>query len=166
MYYKKQLQSIQAMIFDVDGVFSNSFVVADSGKLNRIMNAKDGYAIKSAVEQGYLIAIITGGNSQAVKERFQLLGITDIYLSQTNKIDAFTDFYLKYNISPEKILYMGDDMPDFEVMTKVGLATCPADAVSEIKKISNYISDKKGGEGCVRDIVEQVMKIQKKWKNT
>ena len=164
MYYKSKLKDIKALLFDVDGVFSNNIFVAKNGELNRTMNAKDGFAIRHAVEQGYLIGIITGGNSESVRIRFQNLGITDIYLAQRHKIEAFEDFCAKYNISPENIMYMGDDLPDYEVMQKVGLAVAPADAAEEIIDVSGYISTHNGGEGCVRDIVEQIMKAHGKWK--
>ena len=163
MYYKKRLKNISAMLFDVDGVFSNDIFVGEDGKLNRLMNAKDGFAVRYAVEQGYIIGIITGGTSESVKIRFQNLGVTDIYLGQRHKIEAYEDFYMKYNLKHENISYMGDDLPDYEVMKLVGLATCPTDAAFEIKEIAHYISDKNGGEGCVRDIIEQVMKIHGKW---
>jgi len=163
MYYKSKLKNIKALLFDVDGVFSKQIFVGGNGELSRTMNAKDGFSIRHAVEQGYLIGIITGGNSESVKIRFQELGITDIYLAQRHKIDAFDDFCTKYNILPENIMYMGDDLPDYEVMQKVGLAAAPADAAEEIKRISDYISSYNGGEGCVRDIVEQIMKVHGKW---
>jgi len=163
MYYKSKLKDIKAMLFDVDGVFSKEIFVVENGELNRTMNAKDGFSIRYATEQGFLIGIITGGNSNSVKIRFQELGITDIYMAQRHKIDAFDDFCAKYNILPENIMYMGDDLPDYEVMKKVGLAVAPADAAQEIKSIATYISAYNGGEGCVRDIVEQIMKVQKKW---
>ncbi len=163
MYYKSKLKDIKALLFDVDGVFSKQIFVVGNGELSRTMNAKDGFSIRHAVEQGYLIGIITGGNSESVRIRFQELGITDIYLAQRHKIDAFDDFCAKYDILPENIMYMGDDLPDYEVMQKVGLAVAPADAAEEIKSISTYISSYNGGEGCVRDIVEQIMKVHGKW---
>ena len=164
MYYKKRLKNIKAMLFDVDGVFSNSIFVGEDGILNRTMNAKDGFAVRYAVEQGYIIGIITGGTSDSVKIRFQNIGVTDIYLGQRHKIDAYEDFLMKYGLEHENISYMGDDLPDYEIMTLVGPATCPADAAIEIKEVAHYISDKAGGNGCVRDIIEQVMKIHEKWK--
>ncbi len=163
MYYKSKLKDIKAMLFDVDGVFSSQIFVVQEGHLHRTMNAKDGFAIRHAAEQGFLMGIITGGNSVSVKNRFQVLGITDIYLGQRHKIDAFEDFCMKYNVSPENIMYMGDDLPDYEIMQNVGLACAPSDAAMEIINISHYISGYKGGEGCVRDIVEQILKSQNKW---
>ncbi len=164
MNYRKKLKEIKALTFDVDGVFSKEFLVKDSGEFYRTMNAKDGYAVKQAIEHGFYVGIITGGNSVSIKERFNTLGVTDIYLLQHNKIEAFEDFCAKYELSPENVLYMGDDLPDYEVLKTCGFSACPQDAANEILELVDYISDKKGGEGCVRDIIEQVMKVQDKWK--
>ncbi|MBN2892765.1 MAG: HAD hydrolase family protein [Bacteroidales bacterium] len=163
MNYRKKLKSIKALVFDVDGVFSKEFLAMDNGEFYRPMNPKDGFALKRAVQTGFLTGIITGGNSQSVKDRFKTLGVTDVYLGQYVKIEAMEDFCAKYELSYEDVLYMGDDIPDYEVMKTVGFSACPADAASEIIEISDYISDKKAGEGCVRDIIEQVLKIQNKW---
>ncbi len=159
--FREKLKDIKAFVFDVDGVFSDNIILHPSGELMRFMNVKDGYAVKTAVDEGYPIGIITGGNSQSVKIRFNGLGVTDIYLASHNKIDDFEDFYMKYSLNPKDILYMGDDIPDMEVMKQTGLACCPADAVEEIKEIAHYISDKKAGAGCVRDVIDQVLKIKK-----
>mgnify|MGYP006284768245 CR=1 FL=1 len=164
--FKKGLHQVKAFVFDVDGVFTDGTVyLHPEGELMRAVNIKDGYAVKYAVKQGYPVGIITGGNSMAVKERFKNLGITDIYLQSSDKMAAFEDFYFKYNLNPNDILYMGDDIPDLEVMSNAGFPTCPADAVEEIKKISVYISDYLGGKGCVRDVIEQVLKLQGKWQD-
>jgi 3-deoxy-D-manno-octulosonate 8-phosphate phosphatase (KDO 8-P phosphatase) len=164
--YKEKLTKIKAFAFDVDGVFANYFFTNTEGDFLRFMNAKDGFAVKYAIDSGYYVAIITAGTSESVKKRFTYIGVTDIYLNAQDKADAFEDFYFKYNLSPEEVLYMGDDLPDYEVMTKCGLPCCPSDASLEIKEISDYISDKTGGNGCVRDVIEQVMKVQKKWNYT
>jgi 3-deoxy-D-manno-octulosonate 8-phosphate phosphatase (KDO 8-P phosphatase) len=161
--FKERLKDIKAFVFDVDGVFSNNVILSTDGDLMRFMNVKDGFAVKTAIQKGFIVAIITGGNSVSVKQRFNLLGVTDIYLSSSDKVDDYKDFYMKYNLKPEEILYMGDDIPDYEPMKMSGLATCPADAVEEIQGISHYISDREGGEGCVRDVIEQVMRAQGKW---
>lgn len=163
MNYRKKLKDIKALLFDVDGVFSKEFIVMEKSEFFRTMNAKDGFAIKRAVEKGFFTGIITGGNSQSVKDRFNSLGVTDVYLAQYHKIDALEDFCAKYELSYDEILYMGDDLPDYEVLKKVGFSSCPADAATEITNIVDYISDKNGGEGCVRDIIEQVLKVQEKW---
>ncbi len=165
-FFKEELSKIKSFVFDVDGVFSSNVVLYVDGELMRSINTKDGYAVQYAIKKGYKIAIITGGNSKSVKIRFNNLGVSDVYLASHNKMEDFKDFYFKYDLKPEEILYMGDDLPDFEVMTKVGLPTCPADAVHEIKGISKYISDKKGGQGAVRDVIEQVLRAQGKWIDT
>jgi len=166
MNFKQELGKVKAFIFDVDGVLATPQVyLHPGGELMRTMNTKDGYAMQYAVKQGYIIAIITGGKTEAVRLRFQGLGITDVYLGSSDKYPDFLDFIYKYTLEPANILYMGDDLPDYEVMSKVGLATCPADAVPEIKAISKYISDKNGGEGCARDVIEQVLRSQGKWNN-
>lgn len=162
--FKQELTKIKAFVFDIDGVFSSSKLqIHPSGEIIRTTNIKDGYAVQLAIKKGYKIAIITGGNSEAVRERFKGLGITDIYLRSSDKVTDFEDFIELYDIDPETILYMGDDMPDYNVMLRVGMPTCPADAASEIKGISKYISGVKGGEGCVRDVVEQVLRVHGDW---
>ena len=163
-FFKEELKRVKAFAFDVDGVFTDGKVVLHpSGDLLRIMNTKDGYAVQLAIKKGYPIAIITGGYSESVRERFKRLGVTDIYLKSTDKIKDFEDFYFKYGLDPDDILYMGDDVPDIEVMKRAGVPTCPADSVPEVKLLAKYISDLKGGEGCVRDVLEQVMRLHGKW---
>ncbi len=162
--FKEDLNKVKAFAFDVDGVFSESSLLLNpDGELLRSMNIKDGFAIQLAVKKGYPIAIITGGNSDSVRKRFNMLGIKDVYLKSSRKLDDFKDFCSKYNLDPSDILYMGDDLPDHPVMELAGLPTCPRDAVPEIKKISKYVSDRPGGTGCVRDVVEQVLRAQGKW---
>ncbi len=161
--FKERLKDIKAFVFDVDGVFSDNIILHTNGDLMRHMNVKDGFAVKTAVDKGFTIGMITGGDSESVKQRFNGLGVKDIYLASKNKMIDFEDFCSKYNLKPEEILYMGDDIPDYEVMSKVGLATCPSDAVEEIQNISHYISDKASGTGCVRDVIEQVLRAQGKW---
>ncbi len=163
-HYKEIMNQINTFIFDVDGVLTNGYVhVFANGELARQMNIKDGYALKSAVDAGYRICIISGGTNEGVRNRLKGFGITDIYLSVHHKMEKLNELLDMYQILPENVLYMGDDIPDYEVMQKVGLATCPKDAVPEIQAISQYISQKKGGEGCVRDVIEQVLKVQEKW---
>lgn len=162
--YKQFLPQISTFIFDVDGVLTNGIVtIMPDGELVRQMNIKDGYALKTAVDKGYRICIISGGTNEGVRTRLQNLGITDIYLGAHDKIEQYQEILDMYNLQPENILYMGDDIPDYPVMKLVGLASCPNDAAPEIQKISKYISNKKGGEGCVRDVLEQVMRVQGKW---
>ena len=163
-HYKTKLHSIKAFVFDVDGVFTDGTVlVTESGDLLRAHNAKDGYAVRSAVLAGYPIGIITGGTSATIPIRFKMLGIKDIYIGSHTKIEALEDFCGKHGLQPAEVLYMGDDIPDLLVMRACGLACCPADAVEEVKQAAAYISPFVGGRGCVRDIVEQVMRLQGKW---
>lgn len=162
--FKTKLTKVKAFIFDVDGVLTDgSVTLMPDGEQVRIMNIKDGYALQLAVKKGYKIAIISGGKSEMVRKRLHGLGITDIYLGVHTKIDVYKEFIEIYNIAPEDILYMGDDLPDYEVMQRIGVPTCPNDSAIEIKDISIYISDKKGGEGAVRDVIEQVMRVQGNW---
>ena len=162
--FKEVLQKVKAFAFDVDGVLSSPEVyLHPTGELMRSMNTKDGYALQYAVKRGYPIAIITGGNTESVALRFRGLGITDIYLASSHKTDDFNDFLFKYNLTSEEVLYMGDDLPDYEVMKKVGVPCCPADAVEEIKLVSHYISPFGGGMGCVRDVIEQVLRLHGRW---
>jgi 3-deoxy-D-manno-octulosonate 8-phosphate phosphatase (KDO 8-P phosphatase) len=161
--FKELLNNVKAFAFDVDGVFSHNVLLHPSGELMRFMNIKDGFAVQYAIKKGYPIAIITGGNSESVLTRFKNLGINDIYLKSNNKILDFNDFLLRNQLNPEDVLYMGDDLPDYEIMRKTGVPTCPADAVPEIKEIAAYISHKTAGEGCVRDVIEQVLRVQDKW---
>ncbi len=162
--YKEYLNDITTFIFDVDGVLTDGTVhVTSSGEMLRTMNIKDGYALKTAVDKGYYVCIISGGSNEGVRKRLAGLGITDIYLGAHNKIDQLNDYFTKHNIDSNQALYMGDDIPDYPVMKLVGLPCCPQDAVQEIKSISKYISHKGGGQGAVRDVIEQVLKVQGKW---
>lgn len=162
--YKEQLNHISTFIFDVDGVLTNANVlVTTSGELLRTMNVKDGYALKFAVNAGYHVAIISAGTNDGVKLRLEGLGIKDVYLGASDKIKQLDEYMKKYDLKPENILYMGDDVGDYPVLKVVGLPTCPQDAIPEIKAISKYISHKKGGKGAVRDVIEQVLKVQGKW---
>lgn len=164
-HFKEQMNDINTFIFDVDGVFTNGYVhVFANGELARQMNIKDGYAVKVAIDMGYKVCIISGGTNEGVRTRFKGLGVTDIYLGVHDKLEKLQELIDMYQLSPAAILYMGDDIPDYEVMLRVGLATCPNDAANEIQTIAAYISHKKGGEGCVRDVIEQVLKVQGKWK--
>lgn len=162
--YKEYLEHITTFIFDVDGVLTDGIVsITTNGELLRSMNVKDGYAMKTALHAGFHICIISGGSNGGVKMRLEGLGIKDIYLGAHDKIEQYQEFISKYDIKAENCLYMGDDIPDIPVMRKVGLSACPQDAVSEVKSISKYVSHKHGGKGAVRDVIEQVMKVQDKW---
>ena len=162
--YKEILNHITTFIFDVDGVLTDSSVhVTPTGEMLRTMNIRDGFAMKAALESGYKVCIISGGNNEGVRIRLRNLGIYDIYLASSDKVETFNEYIDLYHIKPENVLYMGDDIPDYHVMQLVGLPTCPQDASPEIKAISKYISHKNGGKGAVREVIEQVMKVQGKW---
>jgi 3-deoxy-D-manno-octulosonate 8-phosphate phosphatase (KDO 8-P phosphatase) len=164
--YKEYLKDITTFIFDVDGVLTDgSILVTTKGEMLRKMNVKDGYALKTAITKGYNICIITGGNNQGVIERLKGLGINDIYFGAHHKEEPLEEYLEIYDINPENVLYMGDDMPDIPPMKRVKLATCPQNAIAEVKAISDYVSHKNGGEGCVRDIIEQVLKVRGDWNN-
>lgn len=158
------LQKIKAFVFDVDGVLSCDVIPLDAnGDPMRTVNIKDGYALQLAVKKGFHVAIITGGYTEAVKIRFSRLGIQHIYMHSAIKKDDFADFLQKTGVKPEEVMYVGDDIPDYEVMRMVGLPVAPADAAPEIKNIAKYISPRRGGEGVARDAVEQTMKAQDLW---
>lgn len=162
--YKELMNSISTFIFDVDGVLTDGTIhVTQTGEMLREMHIRDGFAMKAAVESGYHVCIISGGSNEGVRIRLRNLGITDIYLATPDKVATYKEYIELYQIKPENVLYMGDDIPDFHVMQMVGLPTCPQDAAPEIKAISTYISHINGGKGAVRDVIEQVMKVQEKW---
>jgi 3-deoxy-D-manno-octulosonate 8-phosphate phosphatase (KDO 8-P phosphatase) len=162
--YKEYLEHITTFIFDVDGVLTDGTVtVTTSGEMLRKMNIKDGYAIKTAIDKGFNVCVISGGSNEGVRVRLRGLGVTDIYLGAHNKIEQLDEYLDIYNIKAENVLYMGDDIPDLPVMKLVGLPCCPQDAAPEIKAVSHYISHKNGGKGAVRDVIEQVLKVQDKW---
>ncbi len=162
--YKESLRNISTFIFDHDGVLTNSIVwLTNNGELLRTVNVKDGYIMQLAVRKGYNFAIITGGESNAVYKRFSKLGIHDVFLGVRDKFKVYKEYLIEKNVRPENVLYMGDDIPDYKIMLEVGMPVCPADASEEIKSISKYISDMNGGEGCVRDVIEQVLKVQGQW---
>lgn len=163
--YKELMPQIKTFIFDVDGVLTNGMItIHPNGELIRQMNIKDGYALKTAVNAGFLVCIISGGSNEGVRSRLKALGIEEIHLGVHQKDRVYQELLEKHKISSENTLYMGDDLPDHPVMKKVGFACAPSDAAPEIKEISQYISPKKGGEGCVRDVIEQVLRVQGKWK--
>lgn len=161
--YKEKLTKISTFIFDVDGVLTNGDVALINNEVVRTLNSRDGYAIQYAAKLGYKILIITGGNSTPVKDRLLALGATEVCLSASNKLHVYDTLKAQYELSDDEILYMGDDIPDYHVMKKVGVATCPQDAAVEIKKISDYQSPYNGGRYCVRDVIEQTLRVQEKW---
>lgn len=158
------LKKIKAFLFDVDGVLSKDVVsLHPNGEPMRTVNIKDGYAMQLAVKHGYQVGIITGGNTESVQIRFSRLGVQHIYMSSSVKKHDLQDFLDKSGLSPDEVLYAGDDIPDYEVMKRVGLPVAPSDAAPEIKEIARYISHKEGGEGIARDVIEQTMKAQGNW---
>ena len=158
------LKKIRAIAFDVDGVLStNNVYLLDNGQPCRTANIKDGYAIQLAVKKGLQVAIITGGKSEAVQRRYLSLGVQNVYMGAAVKIEIFNHWIQNLNLSPDEVLYMGDDIPDYEVMKVCGCPCCPADAADEIQRISVYVSKKNGGCGCARDVIEQVLRAQEKW---
>ena len=164
MNFKQALNNIKAFAFDVDGVLSsNCITLNDKGEPVRMANIKDGYAIQLAVKLGYPIAIISGAKTESIRFRYKGLGVKDVYLCSSHKTIQFNDFIKKHNLEASNVLYMGDDIPDYGVMKLCGVATCPRDAASEIKAISHYVSDRGAGEGCVRDVIEQVLRLHGHW---
>ncbi len=162
--FKTKLTRIKTFIFDIDGVLTDgSITVMPDGEQIRSMSIKDGYAMQLAVKKGYKIAIISGGKSEGVRKRLNDLGIYDVFLGADNKIEKYNELLITYEINPDEILYMGDDLPDYEVMKLIAVPTCPKDSAQEIKDISIYVSDKDGGKGCVRDVIEQVLRVQGNW---
>ncbi|RPG55995.1 MAG: HAD-IIIA family hydrolase [Flavobacteriales bacterium] len=162
--YKELLKEITTFILDVDGVLTNGkILVTSKGKMLREMNTKDGFIIKYALDKGFKIFIISGGTNKGVKERLKDLGIEEIFLGEHTKKDTYDKLIKKYNLKKNEIVYMGDDIPDIPVMKKIGVPCCPNDAVPDVKQISIYISKKDGGQGCVRDIIEQTLRVQNKW---
>ncbi|MCB0508755.1 MAG: HAD hydrolase family protein [Chitinophagales bacterium] len=163
-HFLQKLHAIRAFVFDVDGVFTNNQLLAtESGELLRSFNAKDGFAVKVAIERGYQVCIITGGNASSVYKRLSLLGIQHVYSKVENKLEVLQKFLKESNLQAEQALFMGDDIPDYKAMQYCGIACCPNDAVPEIQKISAYIANNKGGKACVREVIEMVLKVQDKW---
>lgn len=163
-HYLKLLPKITTLIFDVDGVLTDGTVtIMPDGEQLRSLSSKDGFAIQLAIKKGFRICVITGGNSEAVRQALKRLGIEDVYLKVAKKIDCYEDIKVMYDLEDSEIMYMGDDLPDYDVMKLVGIAACPQNAAREILDISKYISDADGGKGCARDIIEKVLRAQGKW---
>ncbi len=162
--YKIKLKDISTLMFDIDGVMTDGKVYFfHDGTPIRNLNNKDAYAIQLACKKGYKVVVITGGSSEIIKDALHRLGIEHVFLKQHDKLQCYKDFIAEHKLEDKSVLYMGDDLPDYEVMQRAGIAACPNDAATEIKDISIYISDKKGGDGCVRDVIEQVMRVRGDW---
>jgi 3-deoxy-D-manno-octulosonate 8-phosphate phosphatase (KDO 8-P phosphatase) len=162
--FKELLKDVKTFIFDVDGVLTNGMLlVMPDGEFLRSMNIKDGYAMQLAIKKGYHMAIISGGHSTGVPVRLKRLGIEDVYMGVPDKTVVFEELIAKRQIDPSNILYMGDDLPDLPLIKRCGIPCCPADAVAEIKAHCLYVSPQQGGNGCVRDVIEQVMRLQGTW---
>jgi 3-deoxy-D-manno-octulosonate 8-phosphate phosphatase (KDO 8-P phosphatase) len=164
--YKEFLRNINTFIFDYDGVLTDGSVITlDDGEAYRTTNVKDGYALQLARKKGYRVAVISGAKANCMLHRLKALQIEDVFLGIENKLMTFNKYLSERNIDRSEVLFMGDDIPDYELMVASGVSSCPADAAEEIKKVARYISHFDGGHGCVRDVIEQVMKVQGKWMN-
>jgi 3-deoxy-D-manno-octulosonate 8-phosphate phosphatase (KDO 8-P phosphatase) len=164
--YKELLKNINTFVFDYDGVLSDGSVITlDDGEAYRTTNVKDGYALQLARKKGYRIAIISGAKADCMIHRLKALQISDIFLGCENKLETYLTYLRNNEIDTSCVLFMGDDIPDYELMLAAGLSSCPMDAAEEIKKVAKYISHFGGGKGCVRDVIEQVLKVQGKWMN-
>lgn len=160
----EKFKPIKTFVFDVDGVLTNgSLLILNDGQMARTMNIKDGYALQLAVKKGYRVVIISGGTSDSVKERLDKLGVKDCFLKVDNKKEKLIEYAMEHKLNWEEILFMGDDIPDYTSMQLTGLPCCPADAAAEIKQVSHYISPVGGGKGCVRDVIEKVLKLNGHW---
>ncbi|MCC6815743.1 MAG: HAD-IIIA family hydrolase [Saprospiraceae bacterium] len=159
-----KLAKIKAVVFDIDGVFTdNSILVTDQGEFLRSMNVRDGYAIKRAISAGMKIAVISGGKSIGIIQRMKMLGIHEIYLGVEDKLPVFQNQISKWGIEQSEVMYMGDDIPDLECLKYSGLAACPHDSVREVIEISEYVSEHKGGQGCIRQVIEHILQSQNLW---
>ena len=162
--FKEDIAQVEAIIFDVDGVLTDGGIIPTlDGDFIRKYNAKDGYAIAYALKMGYKICIITGGRGENLRNRLEMLHVQDMYLDCANQIGAMEEYFAKYGINPDHVIYMGDDIPDLECMKRVGIPVCPADSATEVLEVSRYVSQFEGGRGCARDIIEQVLRARGDW---
>ena len=162
--YKTRLKSITTFVLDVDGVLTNGKLILEgSGEITRTISTRDGYIIRRAIKKGYNVSIITFGNSKMLEKMMNYLGVSDIFSSVENKLETLNSYCSSKKITLENVLYMGDDMPDIDCIKSVSIGTCPNDAVPEIREVADYISHVNGGDGCVRDVMEQVLKINNDW---
>lgn len=162
--FKEDIARVEAIVLDVDGVMTDGGIIpTPDGDFIRRYNAKDGYAIASAIREGLKVCIISGGRGCMLENRLKMLGVTRYYLNCMDKVTAIREFVADYDIDLENVIYMGDDIPDLECMRIVGVPVCPSDAAMEVVEASRYISEFNGGHGAVRDIIEQVMRAQNIW---
>lgn len=158
------LRQIKTIIFDIDGVLSaETITLSADGEPLRTVNIKDGYAIQLAVKMGLRIVIMTGATTEAVRLRYERLGVEDIYMACAVKIKTYDEFLTKYGLTDREVIYMGDDVPDLEILRRVGCPVCPQDACPDVKEACLYVSPYRGGYGCGRDIIEQTLRAQGKW---
>ncbi|MBK8444590.1 MAG: HAD hydrolase family protein [Sphingobacteriales bacterium] len=164
VHFFEKLKGIKAFFLDIDGVLTNgNLLITENGELLRTMHVKDGYALKKAVDEGYFVAVISGGKSEGVRIRLQRLGIEEVHLGVQDKVAVFEELCRQYGLQRHETVFMGDDFPDYEVLQKAEAATCPCDAAPAIMELCDYISPYKGGEGCVRDLIESTLRLQGKW---
>ncbi|MCH7535523.1 MAG: HAD hydrolase-like protein [Bacteroidetes bacterium] len=162
--FKQKLNNVKAFVLDVDGVLTNGDVlILNNGEFARTMSTRDGFAMMLAKKKGYEICVITAGQSEAVRDRMERLGVTDVHIDVTNKVEVLKNFIRDKELDAEQVLYMGDDLPDYRAIQIAGVKTCPADAAEDIKALCDYISDMKGGQGCVRDVIEQTLRLHGNW---
>jgi 3-deoxy-D-manno-octulosonate 8-phosphate phosphatase (KDO 8-P phosphatase) len=162
--YLEKLKQITTFVFDYDGVLTDGKVILmNDGEGLRTAHVRDGYAMQYAVKKGYHVVIISGGRSEAITKRFEALHVFDVFMGVGHKLEVYEDYLVKNNINDSEVLFMGDDIPDYHLMSRAGVATCPANAAEEIKSIADYITTLNGGEGCAREVIEQVLKVQGKW---
>ena len=162
--FKEDIARIEAMVFDVDGVMTDGRIIPTAeGDFIRCYNCKDGYALAYAIRHGYRVCVITGGYGKILERRLRMLGMQDFYIDCMDKITTLREYMKKYDLKPENVLYMGDDIPDLECMREVGMPVCPADSAPEVIECSRYLSEFEGGRGAVRDIVEQVLRARGDW---
>jgi 3-deoxy-D-manno-octulosonate 8-phosphate phosphatase (KDO 8-P phosphatase) len=162
--YKENLKHITTFVFDYDGVLTDGkTIIIDNGEGLRTANVRDGYAMQYAIKKAYRIVVISGGRSEAISRRFKALDVHDVFMGVSDKVKVYSDYLKKNKLKKEEILFMGDDIPDYPLMKLAGIAACPANASEEIKSVAAYISNLNGGDGCVRDVIEQVLKVQGNW---
>lgn len=162
--FKTLLKNVKGLLFDVDGVLTdNRVLLLESGELARSMSIRDGYAIKRATDEGFQVGVISGSDYTPIRERLAALGVKEVHLGIDDKEEVWSAFLERNELSAEEVLYMGDDLPDLALMKAAGIAACPYDAVHEVRAICGFVSNKEGGEGCVRDAIEQSMRAQGSW---